>query len=50
VKVAVKPQYIDQIPKVFTGSVRDLLATTDERGKLGYYIDLSLSRRLSTGR
>ena len=39
VKVAVKPQYIDQIPKVFTGSVRDLLATTDERGKLGYYID-----------
>ena len=39
VKVAVKPQYIDQIPKVFSGSVRDLLATTDERGKLGYYID-----------
>lgn len=39
VKVAVKPQYIDQIPKVFTGSVRDLLATTDERGKLGYYIN-----------
>ena len=39
VKVAVKPQYIDQIPKVFTWSVRDLLATTDERGKLGYYID-----------
>ncbi|MDD3858282.1 MAG: ribosome biogenesis/translation initiation ATPase RLI [Methanoculleus sp.] len=39
VKVAVKPQYIDQIPKVFSGSVRDLLATTDERGKLDYYID-----------
>ena len=39
VKVAVKPQYIDQIPKVFTGSVRELLATTDERGKLDYYID-----------
>ncbi|WP_292491396.1 ribosome biogenesis/translation initiation ATPase RLI [Methanoculleus sp. 10] len=44
VKVAVKPQYIDQIPKVFAGSVRDLLATTDERGRLGYYIDrLSLA-------
>jgi len=43
-KVAVKPQYIDQIPKVFSGSVRDLLATTDERGKLDYYIErLSLS-------
>ncbi len=39
VKVAVKPQYIDQIPKVFTGSVRDLLATTDECGRLDYYID-----------
>ncbi len=39
VKVAVKPQYIDQIPKVFTGSVRELLATTDERGRLDHYID-----------
>jgi ATP-binding cassette subfamily E protein 1 len=39
VKVAVKPQYIDQIPKVFSGSVRDLLATTDERGRLDYYVD-----------
>ncbi|MCK9317567.1 ATP-binding cassette domain-containing protein, partial [Methanoculleus sp.] len=39
VKVAVKPQYIDQIPKVFSGSVRDLLAKTDERGKLDYYVD-----------
>lgn len=44
VKVAVKPQYIDQIPKVFSGTVRDLLATTDERGRLDYYID-----RLSLG-
>ncbi|NLA39458.1 MAG: ribosome biogenesis/translation initiation ATPase RLI [Methanomicrobiales archaeon] len=38
-KVAVKPQYIDQIPKVFTGSVYSLLATTDERGRLDHYID-----------
>ena len=33
-KIAVKPQYIDFIPKVFTGTIRDLLKTTDERGKL----------------
>ncbi len=39
VKVAVKPQYIDQIPKVFSGSIRDLLVTTDERGRLDHYID-----------
>jgi ATP-binding cassette, sub-family E, member 1 len=39
VKPAVKPQYIDQIPKVFSGTVRQLLSTTDERGMLGSYID-----------
>jgi len=33
-KIASKPQYIDYIPKVFNGSVRDLLKKTDERGKL----------------
>ena len=33
-KIAVKPQYIDFIPKVFTGTIRDLLKTTNERGKL----------------
>jgi ATP-binding cassette subfamily E protein 1 len=37
-KVAVKPQYIDQIPKVFTGTVAELLRTTDERGALGDYL------------
>ncbi len=47
VKVAVKPQYVDQIPKVFSGSVRELLATTDERGRLGYYLGrLSLTNLL----
>jgi len=30
----VKPQYIDFIPKVFSGTIRDLLKTTDERQKL----------------
>ena len=34
-KIATKPQYIDFIPKVFTGTVRALLRTTDERNKLG---------------
>ena len=44
VKVSVKPQYIDVIPKVFTGVVRDLLKTTDERGVLSHYIEeLSLT-------
>jgi len=33
-KIATKPQYIDFIPKVFSGTVRTLLKTTDERSKL----------------
>jgi ATP-binding cassette, sub-family E, member 1 len=33
-KIASKPQYIDYIPKVFNGTVRALLKTTDERGSL----------------
>jgi ATP-binding cassette subfamily E protein 1 len=33
-KIASKPQYIDYIPKVFNGTVRALLKTTDERNKL----------------
>ncbi|MDD4126588.1 MAG: ribosome biogenesis/translation initiation ATPase RLI [Methanomicrobium sp.] len=39
VKVAVKPQYIDFIPKVFKGNVIDLLKSTDERGCLDKYIE-----------
>ena len=38
VRIATKPQYIDSIPKVFTGSVGDLLKKTDERGKLDEFI------------
>ncbi|GAA5262622.1 ribosome biogenesis/translation initiation ATPase RLI [Methanocalculus sp. MC3] len=38
VKVAVKPQYIDGIPKVFSGKVEDLLRKTDETGRLEHYI------------
>jgi len=33
-KIATKPQYIDYIPKVFSGTVQALLKTTDERGCL----------------
>ena len=43
-KVAVKPQYIDFIPRVFSGTPRDLLKSTDERKKLPEYIEaLTLS-------
>lgn len=43
-KLALKPQYIDYIPRVFRGTVGDLLAKTDERGKLDTYIaDLALN-------
>ncbi len=38
-KVAIKPQYIDYIPKVFSGTSRQLLKGTDERGALQGYID-----------
>jgi ATP-binding cassette subfamily E protein 1 len=39
VKTALKPQYIDFIPKVYSGDVLDLLESTDERGILESYID-----------
>jgi ATP-binding cassette subfamily E protein 1 len=39
-KIATKPQYIDFIPKVFSGTVRDLLKTTDERNKLAGILPL----------
>jgi len=34
IRIASKPQYIDYIPRVFTGTVRSLLNKTDERNKL----------------
>jgi len=43
-RVAVKPQYIDYIPRIFSGTPRDLLKSTDERGSLGRYVEaLALS-------
>ena len=39
IRVAVKPQYIDYIPRVFSGSPRELLKGTDERGVLSSYVN-----------
>jgi ATP-binding cassette subfamily E protein 1 len=36
-RVAVKPQYIDYIPRVFSGTPSELLKSTDERGRLEEY-------------
>ncbi len=48
-KVAVKPQYIDYIPRIFSGTPRELLRPTDERGRLRDYIEgLTLSPVLDT--
>ncbi|HJJ70593.1 MAG TPA: ATP-binding cassette domain-containing protein, partial [Methanocorpusculum sp.] len=44
IKASIKPQYIDFIPKVFKGTVGNLLKQNDERGKLDYFIkELALS-------
>ena len=52
-KIAVKPQYIDYIPKKFTGTAEALLKTTDERGKLAEIVpalklDAILDHQIST--
>lgn len=39
VRTATKPQYIDYIPRIFQGTVGQLLKTTDERGQLDRYVD-----------
>ncbi|MDD1663208.1 MAG: ribosome biogenesis/translation initiation ATPase RLI [Methanomicrobiales archaeon] len=39
VRTATKPQYIDYIPRIFKGTVGQLLKTTDERGRLDRYVD-----------
>jgi ATP-binding cassette, sub-family E, member 1 len=44
-KIANKPQYIDFIPKVFTGTVEALLKTTDERNKLA---EITVALKLDT--
>ena len=39
VKVALKPQYVDNIPKVFKGNVGKLLSSVDERNLYDVMID-----------
>ncbi|MCD6276050.1 MAG: ribosome biogenesis/translation initiation ATPase RLI [Thermoplasmata archaeon] len=34
IKTALKPQYVDKIPRVFKGKVKDLLAKVDEKGNI----------------
>ncbi|MBE28498.1 ribosome biogenesis/translation initiation ATPase RLI, partial [bacterium] len=40
VRIAVKPQYIDKLPKIFDGKARELLEKVDERGDLIEYAEL----------
>jgi len=40
VDIAVKPQYIDKLPKIFDGSVGELLGRVDDREELGKYTNL----------
>ncbi|MGA2121924.1 MAG: ribosome biogenesis/translation initiation ATPase RLI [Methanoregula sp.] len=52
-KIASKPQYIDYIPKLFSGTVRALLKTTDERDRLAEILpvlklDAILDHEIST--
>lgn len=45
IRTAYKPQYVDRIPKTYSGPVRGLLERTDERGALeGLVETLGLSR------
>lgn len=40
IKTALKPQYIEQIPSYFKGTVEELLNKLDERGKIGEMAEL----------
>ena len=40
VSIAVKPQYIDKLPLIFDGEVRELLARVDDRGEIENYSEL----------
>ncbi len=50
VKTSYKPQYVDRIPKSYSGEVRGLLEKTDERGALSDLVErLSLDKLLDRG-
>ena len=53
VSIAVKPQYIDKLPKIFEGEVNELLERVDDRGEIDKYsealgIGHILSRKLGS--
>ena len=53
VSIAVKPQYIDKLPKIFEGEVNELLVRVDDRGEIDKYsealgIGHILSRKLES--
>ena len=39
VSIAVKPQYIDNLPKIFDGEVRELLERVDDRDEMGVFAE-----------
>ncbi len=40
ISVAVKPQYIDKLPKIFDGKGVDLLSRVDDRGEIGKFSEI----------
>ena len=40
VSIAVKPQYIDKLPRIFEGGVNELLTRVDDRGEIEKYSEL----------
>ncbi|MEC7708296.1 MAG: ribosome biogenesis/translation initiation ATPase RLI [Candidatus Thermoplasmatota archaeon] len=40
VSIAVKPQYIDKLPRIFEGEVKELLTRVDDRGEIEKYSEI----------
>jgi len=40
VSIAVKPQYIDKLPRIFEGAVKELLERVDDRGEVSIFSEL----------
>ena len=40
VSIAVKPQYIDKLPRIFEGAVNELLERVDDRGEIANYSEI----------
>jgi len=47
IRISIKPQYVDSIPRVYRGRVRDLLSKVDENGRMDEVVsDLGIERVL----